>query len=605
MLHKFSGLARWSLVIVIIMVAGLLMLGAARGDSAITDELAHIPAGYSYVRYLDYRLNPEHPPLVKVLASLPLLFKDLKFPTETAEWQNGVNEQWSLGTKFLYENGNDADKIIFWARLGPIILTLILTVLIYVFAKELVGRWWALLPAFLFAFSPAVLAHGHYVTTDLGAAFGVFIALWLYLKYLAKPSSKSLVFAGLAFGAAQLLKFSNGLLAPYFVLLVITVAVAGGRREFWKRLWLGFRNLILIFVIALLIVYATYAVFNFNQPAIKQAADAEFLLATINPRLAAEAVVWMSGVPILKPLGEYFLGLFMVLQRASGGNTAYFLGEVANTGWRHYFPVVFLLKEPMPSLIIMAVGFLLGFGRCLKSIKPLLSKGLSIFRDYLTIHLSEFAMIFFVMIYWVVSIRTPLNIGVRHLIPTLPFIYILAASAFKKWFNSIDTRFSFYTKTALVGLLLVWQLVIVGFSYPYYIAYFNQFGGGLDGGYRYVTDSNYDWGQDLKRLAMQIAKVNNDHDDYNNIDKIAVDYFGAGNPKYYLGDVAEPWWSARNNPLNEGIGWLAVSINTLQGAKGELRPPLKRAPEDEYQWLENPYQPFARAGKSIFIYKLE
>ena len=114
-----------------------------------------------------------------------------------------------------------------------------------------------------------------------------------------------------------------------------------------------------------------------------------------------------------------------------------------------------------------------------------------------------------------------------------------------------------------------------------------------------MVDSNYDWGQDLKRLEKFVEK--------NKIDKIAVDYFGGGNPKYYLKNKAVYWWSAKGNPKEEGIEYLAVSINTLQGAFGKLHPGQFRKPEDEYQWLKalkNPYQPDFKAGTSIFIYKL-
>ena len=66
------------------------------------DELAHIPAGYGYVRHLDFRLNPEHPPLVKVLAGLPLIFLGPNFPTDHKAWEKDVNGQWDMGTEFLY-----------------------------------------------------------------------------------------------------------------------------------------------------------------------------------------------------------------------------------------------------------------------------------------------------------------------------------------------------------------------------------------------------------------------------------------------------------------------------------------------------------------------
>jgi len=109
---RLSTLFRWSLVIIIVVVSGILMFSSSRQESAIMDELAHIPAGYSYVKLFDSRLNPEHPPLVKILAGLPLTFQNLKFPTESYAWNNEVNSQWTLGTQFLYESGNDADKII-------------------------------------------------------------------------------------------------------------------------------------------------------------------------------------------------------------------------------------------------------------------------------------------------------------------------------------------------------------------------------------------------------------------------------------------------------------------------------------------------------------
>src|SRR3989344_5731594 len=193
--EKIYNVIPWLLFLVILGGSAFLSVGASLQESAIMDELAHIPAGYGYVRYLDYRLNPEHPPLVKALAALPLIFQNsfgsaqdkLNFPTNKDSWQSDVNGQWSAGSQFLYESGNDADKIIQWSRLGPIILTLLLIIFIYLWAKELIGRWWALLPTFLFALSPTVLAHGHYVTTDLGAAFGIFIATYYFIKFFLHP----------------------------------------------------------------------------------------------------------------------------------------------------------------------------------------------------------------------------------------------------------------------------------------------------------------------------------------------------------------------------------------------------------------------------------
>ncbi len=627
----------WFLVGLMILASFILMLNASSQESATMDELAHIPAGYGYVKYLDFRLNPEHPPLVKAIAAIPLLFQNLKFPVEGSAWQNDVNGQWQAGAQFLYESGNDADKIIQWSRLGPMLLTILLIFFIYAWAKELIGRWWALLPTFLFGLSPTVLAHGHYVATDLAAALGIFIASYYFIKFLLEPSRRHLIFSGLAFGIAQSMKFSAVLLVPFFAFLILVFFVWKIKNEhpkFVKTLLRYLFSLISIFIIGYLIVYAVYLFFTINYPVEKQKADTTFILTSFSGgpdrnwescgldskvslarrgRCLAEINIWMAQNKILRPLGQYMLGVLMVFQRSAGGNTAYFLGEVSAAGWWYYFPVVFILKEPLPSLILIGFALLLAIWGVIKKLRTPYSL-LKTFSDYLATHFAEFSMLTFIILYWAYSINSPLNIGVRHILPTMPFIYILTASSLKKWMAgriiigdnfwrkllaSLANLAKFSFKGVLIGSLLAWYLAETLFTAPHFLPYFNQFAGGTDNGYRYVTDSNYDWGQDLKRLTKWVKEKN--------INKIAVDYFGGGNPKYYLGNKVEYWQSSKGNPKEEGIEWLAVSINTLQGAFGKLHPGQTRDSEDEYRWLKeikNPYQPDYKAGKSIFIYKL-
>ncbi len=664
---RISQIIPWLILYLFIIASFILMFSSSRQESATMDELAHIPAGYGYVRYLDYRLNPEHPPLVKALAALPLLFQKFNFPSNESAWQNDVNGQWLVGAQFLYESGNDADKIIQWSRLGPMLLTLLLIIFIYIWAKELIGRWWALFPTFLLSLSPTVLAHGHYVTTDIGAALGIFIASYYFIKFLLEPSRRHLIFSGIAFGIAQLMKFSAVLLVPFFGFLIIVFCLWEFKNKGYG-LFAGFGQLlkifcryifylIIIFSIGYFIVYLVYFLFTVNYPVEKQKADTEFILTSFSggpdpngqtckldskiplarhARCLAEINIWMAQNKILRPIGQYLLGVLMVFQRSAGGNTAYFLGEVSTSGWWYYFPVVFVLKEPLPSLILIGLALLLSIWNICKKIRvnPCLPAGRrvsyplkSAFRDYLGTHFAEFSMLTFIILYWVYSIKSSVNIGVRHILPTMPFIYILTASSLKKWMAGrtiIENNFwrkllaslanlvKFSFKGVLIGALLAWYLAAILFTAPHFLPYFNQCGGGTDNGYRDVTDSNYDWGQDLKRLKDWIDK---------NLPagrQVAVDYFGGGNPKYYLGNKVEYWQSSKGNPKDQDINWLAVSINTLQTAFGKLAPGQTRNPEDEYQWLKeinpernfvsngarNPYEPDFRAGKSIFIYKL-
>jgi hypothetical protein len=129
---------------------------------------------------------------------------------------------------------------------------------------------------------------------------------------------------------------------------------------------------------------------------------------------------------------------------------------------------------------------------------------------------------------------------------------------------------------------------------PNFMTYYNELAGGERNGYNIAVDSNYDWGQDLKRLKIYAEK--------NNVEKIAIDYFGGGQVKYYFGNKGENWQSAKGLPLANGARWFAVSATFRQGAFGKTIKGFVRKPEDSYEWLK-PYEPVARIG-SMFVYKL-
>ncbi len=651
-----------SILVVICIASFLLMLGALRTDSAIDDELAHIPAGYGYVHDLDYRLNPEHPPFAKALAMLPVLFLHPNFPTQSAAWLRDINSQWEMGKEFLYQSGNDADAIIQTGRFIPMLLTILLIILIYFVSREMMGGWWALLPVTLFAFDPAVLAHGHYVTTDMGAALGVVLATYFFLKFVNVPSGRHLLYAGLAFGVAQLTKFSAPLLVPLFIFLMFVLWLrevllqwheTAGRfkvfaRKLGKRIW----HLIAIFAIGyVVVVYPVYFLFTAHYPIAKQVSDTQALVAPFGgaatapgahckiSRCLADLDIWMAKQPVLRPFAEYFLGILMVLTRASQGNTIYFLGEVRNTGGWTYFPILFLVKEPLPTLIIIFLALGLALAWMIKRSLARDSRIKKNILDYLGVNFTEFSMASFIVLYWGYSMHSPLNIGIRHLIPTIPFIYILSAGIWKKWVTRFNlpsmqggmkamigsvaavarSLFASAAKYVLLILLLAWLVLETLSVAPYFLSYFNELGGGVWNGYHIVTDSNYDWGQDLSRLQQWVNGQNKTCSLIETtapcgIDKIAVDYFGGGNPQYSLGNREVDWWSARGNPADQGIHWFAISIDKLQNAIQPIAPDTVRKPEDSYSWLTalrpqapgmgNVPKPDYRIGTSIFIYHL-
>ncbi|KKL10100.1 hypothetical protein LCGC14_2559210, partial [marine sediment metagenome] len=190
-------------------------------DSTTMDELAHISAGYSYLSQQDFRINPEHPPLIKDLAALPLMFLNLNFPSESSAWTDDINGQWELGWNFLYNSNNNPEQILFWSRLAMVLTLVFLAWFLFFWVRKEFGNKLAIFVLTLFSFSPSFIAHGRLVTTDVGATLGFVLALYFWLKFLRNPSKKNVIVAGLIFGFSMLLKFSLILLLPLFGIITL------------------------------------------------------------------------------------------------------------------------------------------------------------------------------------------------------------------------------------------------------------------------------------------------------------------------------------------------------------------------------------------------
>lgn len=575
-------------ILLLIFMGGLAIYGIAN-SSLTMDELAHLPAGYSYLIQKDMRLNPEHPPLVKDLAALPLLFiKNISFPSEIKSWKEDINGQWDFGNKFLFWSNNPADEMIFKARIMMIFLLLTLGFFIFKASREFFGNKVALLALFLFSFSPTFLAHGPLVTTDVGASLGVFIATYYFVKYLINPSKNSLIISGISLGIANLLKFSTILLFPFFGILIFVFSIIKSQniKDFLKLFILKTVSFILIIIIAFFIIWLVYLYHTLNYPPERQAKDAQFLLQSTPFPFMREFIVQSTGNIFLRPLAQYFLGLTMVFERAKGGHTMFFLGEISAAGWKNYFPFVYIVKEPLAMHILTIIAI---FAAILAIKKPFWQNTFLRIKNWINNHLFEFAMLVFIGIYWITSLTSNLNLGVRHLLPIFPFVYVLTS------IKIIDILKPPYIriKYLCLSILLIWQAITVITISPHFLSYFNEIIGGPQKGYLYTVDSNLDWGQDLKRLK--------DWVDEKGIEKIYIDYFGGADTKYYFKEKFEPWWGTKDQKELPKGSYLAVSVSHLQGGRGL---PAKgfNQPTGYYLWLNKYEPPIDKIGYSIFIY---
>lgn len=589
------------LSILIVLVSLVLAITSLWDDSFVVDEIPHVGAGYSYIQKGDYRLNPEHPPLAKDLAGLALSFLAVdQSAFSTQYWNSDINGQWYFGRMLIYTPLNVVDAITRTAKTSMLLFFILSTVLIYKWANERygstgspqAGKRAAFIAILLFSFSPTVMAHSRFVTTDVPALFGALLAVYYFLSFLQKPSRKLFWLAVIAFGVAQLTKFSLVLLAPLFVLLVIVWSIANSF-SFKTLVRSVTRTITLMAAGIILVVWPIYALHTLNYPPEKQRIDTVEHLRSYGNRLFADPVVWASDKLIVRPLAHYATGILMVNQRSIGGNTTFFLGEVRNQAWKKYFPVVYAIKEPLAFwFLILITALFLGTRTRFK----ILNFKFKIIKNLVKENFTEFSMLSWIAIYWYFSINTNLNIGVRHLLPTYGFVYILLAGQL----TAIGDRLKAIgqnKKLKAYGLLLIaffgWYVVENIRIYPYYLTYFNQLVGGPANGYKYVVDSNLDWGQDLKRLAAWVED--------NNVEKIHFDYFGWANPSYYLkggyigiraGDYKSANEFLRKNP---GDGYIAVSASFYMGSRDN--------PNKNHIWLDS-YKPIAVIGNSIFVWKI-
>jgi hypothetical protein len=232
-------------------------------------------------------------------------------------------------------------------------------------------------------------------------------------------------------------------------------------------------------------------------------------------------------------LPEAWIYGVMLLKKMSYPRTAYFHGEIG-PGWAAYFPVAFLVKSPLPELLLGALGLLAIATRRSPSRDPLLASGLAVFA----------------ISYGVFAVLATMNIGERHLLPLHPILAV-AAGAGAGW---AGTRWG---KGLLLALVL-WLGIEVALVHPNELGYFNETVGGWRQGWRWLADSNVDWGQDLLRLALW-TKANGDPE-------VKLAYFGAVDPRGIVPRAtnltsAYPF----GEPARLDAGIYVVSVNQLIG----------------------------------------
>jgi hypothetical protein len=553
-------------------VSAALAVTSLLGDSFTFDETGHLTAGFSHVYLGDFRLQPEHPPLAKLLAALPLLSMDHNWaPPDAEDWRESAT--WQIARTWLFERA-DGERLLIPARCVMVALLLVTNLLVYLTAWRLFGRNAGLLALMLAALSPTLLAHGRLVTTDLPAALAVTLALLSVARVLARFTWWRLALAVIGVGVLPLTK-TSALIALPALLTMFLAAI------FWKgstrlgaslprptpspnagRLIGRPRRVLALCVLGVTLtlttwvaIWTTYrwrysaftgpdrdaAVFYAIHTHMPETCE-EAWEATLQPaagrwmqRRILAAVRFARDHRLLPE--AYLYGIAHTLRMTSQRWLSYLNGEIYAGGRAAYFPVAFLIKTPIPTLALLLAGVAaLALRRAPRDRDPTLLIGL----------------IAFVAICGASAVTADYNFGHRHILPLYPVLFVLAGAG-AGWLT---------TRVGRVGILVAlgWLALANARIYPHYLSYFNEAVGGPARGHLYLADSNIDWGQDLKRLARYAAQHPQE--------RIKLAYFGSADPTHY-GFTCDPLPSFRyfgdTGELTPGT--YVVSISQLLGLR--------------------------------------
>lgn len=522
----------------------------AWSDGLTNDEVIYIAAGHRQLNG-DFRLNPTHPPLAKMVCALPLRVLNVQEPppdTPSGE----------LGWAFAFvHRANPAFSVIRTARLSAILLTVALALLTWLWARAVLGALPALVALALLAFHPSLLAHGHLATTDVPAALCMMGAAYAFWGWWRKPSPARATVVALAVGLGLLTRLTTGLLLLGFAALLVARLVRRHPPAEGPRLPDMGRLLAAGLLIAPLVIWSGYGFRYAPWP------DASVLGPTERLSVPGALIAAAARVHLLP---EAFLeSVRYQLEHNAGGHPGYLLGEHAKTGWWSFPFVAFAVKNTLVFLAATVVAIWAGLSRPRDARVPGAHWGLAAGLTVLA------------------AAATRIQIGERYLLPAYPFLALLIAGAAAPWLRTTLGRRAIPVLLALHAAPVLWA------APSGYLSFFNVLAGGRDGGHRVLLDSSLDWGQDLPRLAAWMRREG--------LGQVQLGYHGADEPARFgiahedlPGLVLYP----TRPPVRPFSGVVVVSPNLLYGLVPRMGDPYaalrERAPD-------------ARAGV-FFVYRL-
>ncbi|MGB8886851.1 MAG: phospholipid carrier-dependent glycosyltransferase [Candidatus Korobacteraceae bacterium] len=519
-----------------VFVATLLIVHTYSVFSQTFDEGEHVAAGMEWLDTGSYSYDPLNPPLARIAVALgPYL--------DGARSQGNPNV-WNEANAILEYQGH-YQRTLTLARLGILPFFWLACFVLWRFMVRYYGRWPAALAVVFFVFCPPVLANASVATTDLAFTAMFFWAFLCFWNFLQAPKLSSAILAGLTIGLALLAKLSGlSYLAVAGLALYVYALTKKQPAPSWK--YFGVASLTLVLIIWAGYRFSVGPILHEGQVRSVEAAE----LSKLPPAVAK--VFFFRWVPA----PEFFKGLAEAFGLSTKKRIAYLFGQTYFGGRWYFFPVAIAVKTPIPFLLLAILGAARAF------VRPRLPG--------VAVPLIGIAGPLFV------AMVSPVNLGLRHILVIYPFLAMLAALGFFWLWQVSGSRRKTLAYQGAAAILVVWSIVTCFRAAPDFIPYFNELAAPYASSI--LIDSDFDWGQDLKRLS---AVLQQQH-----VDSFWVAYEGSANLK--RPSLGLPPWQPLQ-PNQKPSGWIAISEFNI-----------RTRPED-FGWLGK-YKPQRTVGKTIRLY---
>lgn len=500
---------QWLLVVLLLAVHAALLWHSASRKSATVDELSHLAGGLYAVTTGDFRITRVDPPFQNIFCALfAAALCDYQLDFDNESWNKGI---WNgSGDRLLEANPGNIHELLMAGRIGSMVLSVLLCGLIFLWTKDLWGWRPALCVLTLAVFEPNLLAHGKLITTDAGTIFFYTLTGYLCWRFYRKPTWPLLLGVGAAAAGAWLSKHSGLLLFPALFVIFLSlptpsiIQIPECCKQFsnpMRKMLAAIAMLIVICVAGFFTIWAGYGFEVGDSIPGRLPKESHLWSEASTPLMYAAYMVGLEekyqfnsnnpNDPFWKLISNYmpafshWEGFFATRQILRQGHLGYLMGRFSYSGFVYYYPMLFLLKTPIPLLMLFALGAYLLFRRRLPVDRSALGIMVIIPSVYLLI------LMFF----------NTAAIGYRHALPLLPYMLVLCggAAASQLLKRNLQWRIAFF-------VLIVWCMFEALAMHPNYITYFNEFTGGSKNGRHYAVDSNLDWGQDLIILNEYIEK---------------------------------------------------------------------------------------------------